>query len=167
MPPMSTQNDVIRLRGPVMNPLSSRPSDARTGMAGARRVSSAIVNSGARSVAFVPAEPGEWARLVAGQVADLMMGRGIRVKLIPLEGASPPDAERMLKEILSDAAAGTTVLTSVDSVGHSDLALGIAASVQAVVLAVPLGKATLESVRDAADAVGRERMLGVVTVRRR
>ena len=58
-----------------------------------------------------------------------------------------------------------TVLTSVDSVAHSDLALGIASSVQAVVIAVPLGRASLSAVRDVAEAVGRERVLGAVTIR--
>jgi hypothetical protein len=116
-----------------------------------------------RSLAVVPAAPGLAANGLARGVAQVGSDhRGTSVLFVSAEGARLGGSRKLL-DSLAECAPFSTVI-STDPPLESEAALLLARNVDAVLLVVPLGRARLGDVRRALEQIGRQRVLGAVSV---
>jgi hypothetical protein len=116
-----------------------------------------------KSLAVVPATPGLHASAVARGVAQVgsdYLGTG--VLFVSAEGARLGGSRKLLDSLVECAPFSTMIST--DPPLESEAALLLARNVDAVLLLVPLGRARLGDVRQALEQIGRQRVLGAVSV---
>lgn len=115
------------------------------------------------SLAVVPATPGLPASALARGVAQVGSDyRGTGVLFVSAEGARLGGSRKLLDSLVDCAPFST--LISTDPPLESEAALLLARNVDAVLLLVPLGKARLGDVKRAVEQIGRQRVLGAVSV---
>jgi acetyl esterase/lipase len=89
---------------------------------------------------------------------------GEPLRLLSAEGARLGETRRLLESLSGDILHGTIIST--DPPGHGEAALLLARHVDAVLLLIPLQRARMADVRRLVEQIGRDRVLGAVTVKK-
>jgi hypothetical protein len=117
------------------------------------------------SIAVVPTDPGLSAKVVIGALLDAARQDDVgRFDVIDAEGASAAHGERLAQELASVVARGARAIVAVDSLMQSLGGTPLVRDADAVLLVVRLGVSNFDSVQSTIDIVGRERILGAVTL---
>lgn len=85
-------------------------------------------------------------------------------RIIDAVGASPEVGERLAQEVASVIAGGARAVVAVDSLIRSLGGVPLVRDAEAALLVVRLGTANFEHVQSTIEIVGRERILGAVTL---
>lgn len=123
----------------------------------------ALLERSWKSLAVVPATHGLGAGALARGVAQVGSDhRGSGVLFVSAEGARLGGSRKLLDSLVECAPFSTVIST--DPPLESEAALLLARNVDAVLLLVPLGRARLGDVRRAVEEIGRQRVIGAVSV---
>jgi len=117
------------------------------------------------SLAVVPAEPGTSGRAFAQELALIGRHRGGRIALISAEGVSGPAGLQLADEMDGQVERGLMVIVSVDPILQSEGGLSLVLRADAAIIVVRLGVAAMASVRATVESIGREHVLGCVTLK--
>jgi len=117
------------------------------------------------SIAIVPVFPGHSCRPVAAALSDLTRFHDVAPFLVlDAEGAEAGEGERLAQELRVSVQKGLRVVVVVESVLQSLAAIRLALAVDAVLLVVRLGQSDFASTQSTVEIVGRDRVLGCVTI---
>ena len=118
------------------------------------------------SLVVIPTDGGIPARDVVGALHEAAAHVIGRFQVIDAVGVSIDVGERLAREMATAVASGTRVVAAVDSPMQSPSGFHLVRGAQAALLVVRLGSSNLEYVRTTVELVGRERILGAVTLPR-
>jgi hypothetical protein len=118
------------------------------------------------SLVVIPTDGGIPARDVVGVLREAAAREMGRFQVIDAVGVSTDDGERLAREMATVVAGGTRVVAAVDSLMQSLSGVHLVRDAEAALLLVRLGSSNLEYVQSTIDLVGRERILGAVTLPR-
>jgi hypothetical protein len=88
------------------------------------------------------------------------------VAFVDVTGAPPAEAARMAKEFASASAPRSRTVLALDSPLESPGVIPLALATDGVILVIQQGETDMAAARGIIDIVGRERVLGAITVRR-
>lgn len=120
------------------------------------------------SLTVIAVEPGKSARFIAEGLAEIGTAhRGVEVKVINAEGVSLTASSRLAVTLSTHVASGGLAIAVLDSLLQNQAGIPLALAADATLLAVHLGSVTSSEVRRTLELVGKDRVLGAVTVRER
>jgi len=124
-----------------------------------------LVSSRWSSLVVVPADRGTSVRAVTGTMLEVfhLLELGTFVS-IHAEGTSLTEGANLAKEIAAAASRGSRVVATVDFPLESPSAIPVVSACEAALLVVSLGAAEVAPSRSVIGLIGRERILGCVTV---
>jgi hypothetical protein len=121
------------------------------------------------TLAVVPADPAASSLPSARALAEAgrrYRGEGL-VELIDATESEPDEMRGIAATAAAAAATGAQVIVAVRSPLAKAATIGLVRHLDAALLAVPLGEASLSRTRRAIESIGRERFIGSITIRRR
>ena len=118
------------------------------------------------SLVVVPTDADIPARDVVAALQEGAASRMGRFRVIDAVGVSTDDGERLAREMAAVVAGGTRVIVPVDSLMQCLSGAHLVRDAEAALLVVRLGASNLKYVQSTIDLVGRERILGAVTLPR-
>lgn len=117
------------------------------------------------SLVVVPTDPDISARAVTGVLVDVAASHEVgRFELIDAVGASVPAGERLAQDLASVVASGSRAVAAVDSLIRSLAGIPLVRDAEAALLVVRLDQSSYDNVQSTIEIVGRERILGAVTL---
>jgi hypothetical protein len=124
-----------------------------------------LMGGGWSSLVVVPTDPDVSARVVTGALAEVATFHDLGpFQIIDALGASPAVGEQLAKELASVVASGVRAVAAVDSLMQSLAGVHLVRDADAALLVVRLGPANFDYVQSTIDIIGRERILGAVTL---
>lgn len=124
-----------------------------------------LMAGGWSSLVVVPTDPGFSARVVTGVLVEVAASNDLGpFHIIDALGASPATGEQLAQELAAVVASGSRAVAAVDSLMQSLGGVPLVRDAEAVLLVVRLGSSNFEYVQSTIDIVGRERILGAVTL---
>jgi hypothetical protein len=118
------------------------------------------------SLVLVPAHPGASALFIAEALASVGRLQGDRpVKLLNAEGTELPDVPDVLKSLAAIVDRLELAVVAADCPLAEAASIPVARMAEAALLVVPLGEARFSDARRAIDLVGRDRLIGAVTLK--
>lgn len=124
-----------------------------------------LVRGSWSSLVVVPTDPEISARVVTGALAEVAAHHDVGpLRIIDALGASPATGDQLAQQMSSAVAGGARAVVAVDSLIRSLGGVSLVRDAEAALLVVRLGTANFEHVQSTIDIVGRERILGAVTV---
>ena len=121
------------------------------------------------TLAVVPADPAASPLAAARALAEAgrrYRGEGL-VELIDATESEPDEMRAVAATAAAAAATGAQVIVAVRSPLAQAATIGLVRHMDAALLTVPLGEASLSRTRRAIESIGRERFIGSITIRRR
>jgi hypothetical protein len=117
------------------------------------------------SLVVVPTDPDSSASVVTGALAEAAAFHDLGpFQIIDALGASPAVGEQLAQQLASVVAGGSRAVAAVDSLMQSLGGVALVRDAQAALLVVRLGSSNFEYVQSTIDIIGRERILGAVTL---
>lgn len=124
-----------------------------------------LMRGGWSSLAVVPTDPDFSVRVVTGALAEVAAFHDLGpFQIIDALGASPAAGEQLAQQVASVVAAGSRAVAAVDSLMRSLGGVALVRDAEAVLLVVRPGTSNFDYVQSTIDIVGRERILGAVTL---
>jgi hypothetical protein len=124
-----------------------------------------LVHAKWSSLVVVPTEPSASARPITGALAEMVPFYELgEFNVVDGIGISYQDASRLAKEIPSLVSEGARVVVAVESPLENAAAVPLVMAADSALLLVRLGASGVKPTRTIIDIVGRERIVGAVTV---
>lgn len=124
-----------------------------------------LMGWGWSSLVVVPTDPDFSASVVTGALAEVAAVHNVGpFRIIDALGATPAVGEQLAQEMASVLAGGSRAVAAVDSLMQSLGGVPLVRDAEAALLVVRLGSANFEYVQSTIDIIGRERILGAVTL---
>jgi hypothetical protein len=117
------------------------------------------------SIVIVPTDADIPARVVIDALLEAAaLHEMARFQVIDAVGVSPAAGERLAQELSSVVASGSRAIVAVDSIIQSLSGVPLVRDAKAALIVVRLGQSSFDHVQSTIDIVGRERILGAVTL---
>lgn len=124
-----------------------------------------LVRASWSSMVVVPTDPGSSAKAVTQALLEMVRLDDFGpFRIVDAEGASPVSGEQLARDVAAAVAGGARAVVSVDSPVQSLGGIPLIRDADAALLVVRLGVSNFDSVQSTIDIVGRERILGAVTL---
>ncbi len=118
-----------------------------------------------RLLVVVATEPGRSALPLAEAIAERCnLTTGHRARLVSTEGCSHSEVADLLDDARVSIANGARVVFAIDALTGSSTASAVAMSADAAIVCVHLGQSTTRYALKTIELLGRERVLGAVTI---
>ncbi len=124
-----------------------------------------LVRASWSSMVVVPTDPGSSAKAVTQALLEMeRLDDFGPFRIVDAEGASPVSGEQLARDVAAAVAGGARAVVSVDPPVQSLGGIPLIRDADAALLVVRLGVSNFDSVQSTIDIVGRERILGAVTL---
>ncbi len=148
-----------------MNRNSATATPSRTDHRELQQMWLSLMSGGWSSLVVVPTDPEFSARVVTGALAEVAAYHDLGpFQIIDALGASPAVGEQLAQQLASVVASGSRAVAAVDSLMQSLGGVPLVRDAEAALLVVRLGSSNFDYVQSTIDVIGRERIIGAVTL---